>query len=83
LIPFERHLRRLNRGLLAELFGPQVTEHPDYREVIGLVVNAIYGAALLRVVQPNAELGPQRVLLERMVRMLLAHPVIASAEEVG
>lgn len=83
LIPFERHLRRLNRGLLAELFGPEVTEHPDYREVIGLVVNAVYGAALLRVVQPNADLDLQRALLERMVRLLLADPVTPSATEAG
>jgi len=83
LIPFERYLRRLNRGLLAELFGPEVTGHPDYREVIGLVITASYGAALLRVVQPNADLDSQRVLLERMVRMLLVRPVSASATEAG
>jgi AcrR family transcriptional regulator len=71
LVPFERHLRRINRGVLAKLFGPEVTEHPDYREIVGLVVNAIYGAALLRVVQPNLNLNPQRELLERMVRMVL------------
>ncbi|GAA3945763.1 TetR family transcriptional regulator [Amorphoplanes auranticolor] len=71
LVPFERQLRRINRGVLAQLFGPEVTEHPDYREIVGLVVNAIYGAALLRVVQPNLNLNPQRDLLERMVRMLL------------
>jgi AcrR family transcriptional regulator len=81
LIPFERYLRRLNQTLLAELFGPEVTAHPDYREVVGLVVNAIYGAALLRVVQPNADLDLQRDLLERMVGMLLAEPVTASATE--
>jgi hypothetical protein len=57
--------------VLAKLLGPEVTEHPDYREIVGLVVNAIYGAALLRVVQPNLNLNPQRDLLERMVRMLL------------
>jgi hypothetical protein len=60
-----------------------VTAHPDYREVVGLVVNAIYGAALLRVVQPNADLDLQRDLLERMVGMLLAEPVTASATEAG
>jgi AcrR family transcriptional regulator len=81
LIPFERYLRRLNRDLLAELFGPEVAAHPDYREVIGLVVNAVYGAALLRVVQPNADLNLQRALVERMMRMLLAGPVNASAAE--
>jgi AcrR family transcriptional regulator len=83
LIPFERYLRRINRDLLSELFGPELTGHRDYREVIGLVINAIYGAALLRVVQPNADLDPQRVLLERMVRLLLDQPVTASATEAG
>jgi AcrR family transcriptional regulator len=83
LIPFERTLRRLNRSLLAELFGPEVTAHPDYREVLGLVITAMYGAALLRVVQPDAGLEPQRVLLERMVRMLLAPGVTASATAAG
>jgi AcrR family transcriptional regulator len=58
LVPFERQLRRINRGVLD-------------REIVGLVVNAIYGAALLRVVQPNLNLNPQRDLLERVVRMLL------------
>ena len=83
LIPFERYLRRLNRGLMAELFGPEVTEHPDYREVIGLVVNTVYGAAVLRVVQRDADLDRQRILFERMVRLLLADPVSASATAAG
>ena len=83
LIPFERYLRRLNRDVLAELLGPEVTDHPDYRDVLGLVITAVYGAALLQVVQPNADLAPQRLALERMVRTLLAQPVSASATEAG
>jgi AcrR family transcriptional regulator len=77
LVPFERHLRRLNRSLLRDLFGPELTDHPDFREVIGLIVNGVHGAALLRVVQPDARIDRQRALLERMVRALLAEPVVA------
>jgi AcrR family transcriptional regulator len=83
LLPFERYLRRLNRSLLSEMFGRELTAHPHYRDAIGLVINAIYGATLLRVVRPDAEFDRQRALLESMVRTLLAEPVSPSAKEDG
>ncbi|GIJ48465.1 TetR family transcriptional regulator [Virgisporangium aliadipatigenens] len=83
LIPFERDLRRLNRSLLNELFGSELAEHPDYREVIGLVLNAVHGAALLRTVQPDAAFDRQRAVLERMIRALLVEPLSAAAAAGG
>jgi AcrR family transcriptional regulator len=71
LTPFERELRRLSRELAAELFGPRAVAHPDFRDVVTLVLNSMYGIALHRLMQPTSVVKRQLVLLERVVRQAL------------
>jgi AcrR family transcriptional regulator len=71
LLPFERDLRRLARQLVTDLFGPPATDHPDFGDVVALVLNTMHGAALQRLLQPTMSLKRQQVLLERVVRTLL------------
>jgi AcrR family transcriptional regulator len=72
LTPFERELRRLSRELAAELFGPIAVAHPDFNDVVTLVLNSMYGIALHRVLQPTSSVKRQLILLERVVRMTLS-----------
>lgn len=72
LTPFERELRRLSRELAAELFGPSAVAHQDFRDVVTLVLNTMYGIALHRLMQPTAAVQRQLTLLERVVRTTLS-----------
>jgi AcrR family transcriptional regulator len=75
LLPFERDLRRLARDLVTDLFGPPATDHPDFHDVVALVLNTMHGAALQRILQPSIIFKRQQQLLERAVRALLTmHP---------
>jgi AcrR family transcriptional regulator len=71
LLPFDRALRRLARQLVVDLFGRPANEHPDFGEVIALVLNSMHGAALQRILQPSASFRRQQALLDRMTRSLL------------
>jgi AcrR family transcriptional regulator len=74
LAPFERELRRLSGELAAELFGPRAVAHRDFRDVVTLVLNSMYGIALHRLLQPTAAVKRQLTLLERVVRSTLSEP---------
>jgi hypothetical protein len=78
LAPFERELRRLSRELAAELFGPRAVAHKDFRDVVTLVLNSMYGIALHRLLQPTAAVKRQLTLLERVVRTTLTEASAAA-----
>jgi AcrR family transcriptional regulator len=71
LLPFERELRRVARQLVVDLFGRPANEHPDFPDVVTLVLSTMHGTALQRILQPTT-VRRQHALLERMVRSLLA-----------
>jgi hypothetical protein len=69
LVPFERDLRTLAGRLVADLLRPPATDHPDFRDVVTLILNTMHGAALQRLLQPTSAFRRQQVLLERAVRL--------------
>jgi AcrR family transcriptional regulator len=71
LLPFDRALRTAIRELLYDLFGEPANQHPDFAEVVVMVLNAMHGTALNRILRPSSAVSAQRALLERMARTLL------------
>jgi AcrR family transcriptional regulator len=83
IAPLERELRRLSRELAAELFGPRAVAHKDFADVVTLVLNAMYGIAIHRLLQPTAAVKRQLVLLERVVRATLSEAAPAAGSDPG
>jgi len=71
LLPFDRALRTAIRELLSDLFGAPANQHPDFAEVVVMVLNAMHGTALNRILRPSSAVSRQRALLERTARTLL------------
>lgn len=72
LLPFDRALRAAIRELLSDLFGAPANQHPDFPEVVVMVLNTMHGTALNRILRPSSGVSGQRALLERTARALLA-----------
>lgn len=67
LLTTERQLGRAIRHVVATMYGPRLSSHADFDEVVELLFTSMRGAALAYALQPREHAGDPRLVMWRKV----------------